>query len=723
MTVKIKKELNSSICSGLNMPIRMAEASQDRLTTYCSPVPGQKAATLSLQPPRQPEGILKRAPCDIVLVIDVSASMSSAAPLPDLDGSNSESAGLSILDLVKHAARTILETLDKGDRLALVTFSKDANVIHKLTTTTGHNKRRLQKCIEDLVDEGCTNLWAGIRAGLEVFEDAGPSGNVQGMYVLTDGQPNHMCPAQGYVPKMKPLLANLAAVNGHVPTIHTFGFGYDIRSGLLQSIAEVGLGSYAFIPDAGMIGTVFIHAVANLFTTFATQTVLEINSSSPEQVRCATVFNSSIQGNNTTVLRLGNLHYGQSRDLVVQLPDDVNANDVVLRYVDSLGDEHAAPINFIQGRNEFDLDYHSYRSELCFILAQFFPRLKNDEHQAIGQDRKEFTTARVALEALTVRMRDSALISADIQSLLDDIDGDGSAGQISKALLSEAKTEYWQRWGKHYLPSVLHAHARQVCNSFKDPGPLRYGHASPLFIHCRDQLDIAFDKLPAPKPSRLDYTRGPIVNNISMSRYHNSDNSCFDGDCKIRLADDSYVAVASLRAGIEVWTPNGGRSVVAVLKSIPRGQKGWLVRVGDLWVTPWHPIFIDGNWVFPLQVANGMQPCTRAVYSVLLEPSHHVDSHAVEVSGQICVSLGHGILQDRTGKDIRAHKFFGNHKAINRSLSRLPRDSWGCFVASGVRRDPHTRLIVDFMSPKGRHKMTRFHMRSTKRALANTILD
>ena len=128
MTVKIKKELNSSICSGLNMPIRMAEASQDRLTTYCSPVPGQKAATLSLQPPRQPEGILKRAPCDIVLVIDVSASMSSAAPLPDLDGSNSESAGLSILDLVKHAARTILETLDKGDRLALVTFSKDANV-------------------------------------------------------------------------------------------------------------------------------------------------------------------------------------------------------------------------------------------------------------------------------------------------------------------------------------------------------------------------------------------------------------------------------------------------------------------------------------------------------------------------------------------------------------------------------------------------------------------
>jgi hypothetical protein len=36
-------------------------------------------------------------------------------------------------------------------------------------------------------------------------------------------------------------------------TINTFGFGYEIRSGLLKSIAEAGNGNYAFIPDAGMI--------------------------------------------------------------------------------------------------------------------------------------------------------------------------------------------------------------------------------------------------------------------------------------------------------------------------------------------------------------------------------------------------------------------------------------------------------------------------------------
>ena len=64
-------------------------------------------------------------------------------------------------------------------------------------------------------------------------------------------------PQQGYIPKLKAIIEK-ESENGQgllPPSIHTFGFGYSLRSGLLQSIAEVGGGSYAFIPDAGMIGT------------------------------------------------------------------------------------------------------------------------------------------------------------------------------------------------------------------------------------------------------------------------------------------------------------------------------------------------------------------------------------------------------------------------------------------------------------------------------------
>lgn len=41
---------------------------------------------------------------------------------------------------------------------------------------------------------------------------------------------------------------------GPIPaTIHTFGFGNDLQSGLLKTIAELGGGSYSFIPDPGMV--------------------------------------------------------------------------------------------------------------------------------------------------------------------------------------------------------------------------------------------------------------------------------------------------------------------------------------------------------------------------------------------------------------------------------------------------------------------------------------
>lgn len=107
----------------------------DRLTLNLHPVENNNDHFLvSIQPPRlpvkrQPEDDLKRVSCDIVLVIDVSSSMGDAAPLPDAeDGEDKESTGLSILDLTKHAARTILETLTESDRLGIVTFSEDAKV-------------------------------------------------------------------------------------------------------------------------------------------------------------------------------------------------------------------------------------------------------------------------------------------------------------------------------------------------------------------------------------------------------------------------------------------------------------------------------------------------------------------------------------------------------------------------------------------------------------------
>ena len=135
---------------------------------------------------------------------------------------------------------------------------------------TEENKRITDKNIESMQPKDATNLWHGIRDGLKLFKDESKVDyekpeRIPALMVLTDGCPNHMydlyhlpspkiqiltritrCPTQGYVPKLRSM--------GKLPaTINTFGFGYNLRSGLLKSIAEVGGGNYSFIPDAGMV--------------------------------------------------------------------------------------------------------------------------------------------------------------------------------------------------------------------------------------------------------------------------------------------------------------------------------------------------------------------------------------------------------------------------------------------------------------------------------------
>lgn len=112
------------------LPIRQRESlPADSLSVKLTPLRSEERLLVSVKPPQLPHNGLNRVHCDIVLVIDVSGSMASPAPLPDVtDQSEKEAGGLSILDLTKHAARTILETMKDGDRLGIVTFSNDSTV-------------------------------------------------------------------------------------------------------------------------------------------------------------------------------------------------------------------------------------------------------------------------------------------------------------------------------------------------------------------------------------------------------------------------------------------------------------------------------------------------------------------------------------------------------------------------------------------------------------------
>jgi hypothetical protein len=176
-----------------SLPIRSkATKMSDELQINLHPLPERDGILVSLIPPKQPKSKIKHVPCDIVLVIDVSGSMGCEAPVPTASPSARERNGLTVLDLVKHAARTIIETLDENDRLGLVTFSTTARVVQNLLPMTKRNKKEASDRVQKLQVKSMTNLWHGILKGIKLFDDDERTNTAAAVMILTDGMPNHM---------------------------------------------------------------------------------------------------------------------------------------------------------------------------------------------------------------------------------------------------------------------------------------------------------------------------------------------------------------------------------------------------------------------------------------------------------------------------------------------------------------------------------------------------
>lgn len=585
------------------------------------------------------------------------------------------------------------------------------------------NKKRTRGNIEKMATQDCTNLWHGILSGIKLFDgDAATNDRVPAIMVLTDGMPNHMCPAQGYVPKIRSM--------GRLPaTINTFGFGYDLRSGLLKSIAEVSGGNYAFIPDAGMIGTVFVHAVANLQSTFATNATLrltyppylqleETTGDSVDKQKPVKLGNDK-ENHSQLDISLGNLQYGHSRDIylrytdaqdlsyflaVTDAPDHPPVVNAVLKY-SRLGDTvhkivaHRSIVDTGGATlSPAETAYHISRSAVVELLSRVAPiRAEDGEHVPTRDNAGKLAGEVDKLLSITPAAAPSVRSDPRCASLLEDLAGEDPKGQISMAF----RRNFFGKWGIHYLPSLANAHAKQICNSFKDPGPLMYGAGSPLFIRCRDRLDNVFDSLPAPKPSNYTRYRGKI----SMSSWNSSSAPCFAGNATVVVVsasgDEKRVSkVGRLRGGVDVLTPLGPRKVVAVLKTRVRRQDMCLLDEG-LMITPWHPVSLDGkSWEFPARLSHRPVRYTGSIYSVLLERDGDVDAHAIMVGGVWGVTLGHGLTEAGPGvgatEDVRAHHFLGDYTAVLKSLSVLHRGTNGLVIGGGVARDERTGLMNGF---------------------------
>jgi hypothetical protein len=275
-------------------------------------------------------------------------------------------------------------------------------------------------------------------------------------------------------------------------TLHTFGFGYDLDSRLLENLARIGNGMYVFIPDAGFVGTALVNCISNVLVTVAQNVKLAITPYEGCSVRSVVGYASICAQQAPLVVPIGSLQSGQAKDVIVSVSSRGTQAGQTLLSVTLAYDGLGGPVSKSAVASVPATNCASERAEATVqrLRLLFVDKVLAAVHAA-GTDGGGLANARAILQQLQQELAAADLIDERIAALQQDVDG-----QVSEALSRE---DWYRSWGVHYLLSIARAHRMQQCSNFKDPGVQVYG--GELFEKIRDRADEEFNQLPAPKPS------------------------------------------------------------------------------------------------------------------------------------------------------------------------------------------------------------------------------
>jgi len=175
-------------------------------------------ALITLSPPVQ---TARATPRDIVLVIDVSGSMSGRK-----------------IEQARAAGRQLLQTLTPSDRFRLIDFSSDVRSFRDgWSPASAGNVRAAVEYLDALRANGGTNIQGALE---EALASDSPEGRLPLVLFLTDGAPT--------VGETRPdAIVQRAADLRRQRRLFTFGIGADVNASLLEQLALQGRGTATFV--------------------------------------------------------------------------------------------------------------------------------------------------------------------------------------------------------------------------------------------------------------------------------------------------------------------------------------------------------------------------------------------------------------------------------------------------------------------------------------------
>jgi len=525
------------------------------------------------------------------------------------------------MDLAKHTINSVAALLGPEDSLALVSFSTQAKIVMDPTIMDDAGRAKLKKLLTTVNADASTNIDDAIRTMMSIANRAEMKGRAIFGALLTDGEETVIPSPSGTVKA----LSRLEMKNPWI--LSTFGFGYQLNSVLLTQLAEMPLsggGSFGFIPDLTMIGTVFINWVANAMVTGTRDSIIQYSVNTGSQVSFHT----------------GPLAIGQARDYLVHIPAGASVKVFA-------GGAEVVPV--ASAASEYSLALTMYIAVMEQVIAM----------SEAGRTDGAF----VPLSRVIQRFADST--DPRVKALLLDIESaDPSEGQIGMA------PRYWNRWGGHYMRSYRRAQQIQRRLNFKDPGSLIYGgDETSLFGQCVAKGEDLFMTLDPPQPTGSSRGYGssssaaPAYDPAYLSAYLRTNSQaaqsggCFHPETHVIMADNSVKQIQSLSPGDLVWTPQGAASVIALV-TVGHGSATSVMmsKVGDCILTPYHPYLNEVlHWVVGADTVGQESYPTGTVYNLVLDKFHIIKTPG----GIRACTLAHGFTEN-----VIAHPFFGTQAVV-----------------------------------------------------------
>lgn len=258
---------------------------------------------------------------DMVLVLDRSGSMSGANKMP----------------YAKAAIRELLDGLTQNDRFALVSFADSATLHTPLLPLGSETRAQIRNMVNGINPSGGTNMGEGLDKALEILEDTG-TGRARKVLLLSDGQAN-----QG-ISSPQGLAQLVAKITRQGAVLSSIGMGLDFNETLMSSLADHGMGHYAYLEDLSGLGAILGGQMQDTRNIYSANSRLEIDLADGVRLLDAGGYPITANAHSAVSVASGQLLSGSEKRFVMtfRVPTENTGQFslAAMKLVYALGDEH-----------------------------------------------------------------------------------------------------------------------------------------------------------------------------------------------------------------------------------------------------------------------------------------------------------------------------------------------------------------------------------------------